>query len=349
MSLFFIPNKPDKKWELAAYLDVYKQKSLNSEEKKCVFIFPGNDTHHTKSTTLFSVKVGGGLAKIATDIGNADYPTLSLPTTSMEMWESDKTQQVIVQGAIQDLYRAVGAGYHLILPVREHTKESNYFDNPLNSAPGETQYEPNFWGGLQPGANKPLANHYIECLNNLQEFINLSEEERLEIIAANPQSTFYQAYVQGRQMTAEDSWFQKKPSASPASKPVSPPKPVLSDNRPHISKETRAAYEAIYQSGKEDVLASIRALLNDYTQNNSALWRFFTLHWNRNHVAKVNELVADIDKLIVNEDTVFERLDAIVRGNPFNPNGSLARRIDFLKEKNGILPLINNNDYYRPL
>src|SRR5438105_2543886 len=76
-----------------------------------VFIFPGNNTHHTKSTTLYSIKEGGGLAAVAGEIGTAGHPVLSLPTTGMDNFRHANFPhiQTTVEGAMADLYKALGA------------------------------------------------------------------------------------------------------------------------------------------------------------------------------------------------------------------------------------------------
>ena len=93
------------------------------DPKQVVFLFPGNISHHQTGTNLFSIKTGGGLANLAREIGQKGYPVLSLPTTTMENWDKDAAQQRVVQKAITDLYRARGAGYHFMLPVRDHKQQ----------------------------------------------------------------------------------------------------------------------------------------------------------------------------------------------------------------------------------
>ena len=168
-----------------------------------VFLFPGNSGHHGPNCTLFSIKGGGGLAKAAYDIGNAGYPTLSLPTTTMENWPTDTNQQNIVLGALEDLYRAIGAGYHLMLPVRAHTKQ--FFKADLADNPGT---EPSFWGQNNLIPNPELAKHYIEQLDKLAKFISLPEKERKEKIEVSSDNPLFQAYLLGQAMKDDDRWFQ---------------------------------------------------------------------------------------------------------------------------------------------
>ena len=175
------------------------QKTANEhglDTTKLVFIFPGNNTHHGANTNLFSIKRGGGLAKPAGQLGELGYPVLSLPTTSMENWEKNLGQKAIVENAIADLYRAVGAGYSLLLPVREHSN-STYFDSSLKA---QSNLEPSFWGANALTPNKPLANYYIQELDRLHAFIASPTDQ------SNP---FWPAYQNGCHMPKDDPWLQK--------------------------------------------------------------------------------------------------------------------------------------------
>lgn len=173
------------------------------DPKKCVFIFPGNKSHHSNKTTLFSIKSGEGLAKAAAELGQAGYPTLSLPTTTMEQWSHNQNQQQTVENAIQDLYKAAGAGFHLVLPVRAHRNQA-YFD--LGLLPDQKN-EPSFWGGIQKASNKELANHYSTELDHFYEFLSLSPANRQQHAVSQPNDPFYQAYLQGLAMSDDDPWL----------------------------------------------------------------------------------------------------------------------------------------------
>jgi hypothetical protein len=175
----------------------------NLDRQKVVFIFPGNSSHHTSQATLFSIKQGGGLAHAATILGTAGYPTLSLPTTSMEQWQTNAAQQQIVETAIQDLYRAVGAGYELMLPVRK-PKNTKYFPRPLTFT--GNKFEPSFWGGIQTANNNPLATHYVNSLEELAAFISNIKENKNPTLTTNP---YYAYYLEGKKrLNAYDPWLQ---------------------------------------------------------------------------------------------------------------------------------------------
>lgn len=80
---------------------------------------------------------------------------------------------------------------------------------------------------------------------------------------------------------------------------------------------------------QKETLAQIRALLDDYTKSGSALKRAFTGHWNRHHVDEVQAIVGKIDNgHYSNVQSLIQDLAAI---KPNNPEGSLARRIAFIK------------------
>ena len=374
--------------DVRTYKELCKNNGYDSEEKKCIFIFPGNSSHHALGTTLFSIKSGGGLAAASAAIGTAGYPTLSLPTTSMEEWSTNSRQQQIVRGALVDLYKAVGAGYQLILPVREH-HDTRYFDHPLDA---DLQLELSFWGGIQAAANKPLANHYIKELHALSLFMSLLPEEQDKLARAEPDNPFYQAYVQGRTMALDDPWLtpksgvKKVPAAKePATtvharttivdKPLLPPKVAVKKEpeakepavhvhartttvdelpptsaakeklaeerksaahaKPYIAPSSRACYEKYY-AHSQDALSNARDLLDNYTAHNSMLLRFFTGHWNRHHVVAVNKLVEQIDKKQITD--VADLVKQLKEIKLVNLNGSLARRICFIEEKNPAKP-----------
>lgn len=82
--------------------------------------------------------------------------------------------------------------------------------------------------------------------------------------------------------------------------------------------------------GEGSVLDKAKSLLDDYTKGDSALSRFFHGHWNRHHVKAVVELVDRIDAADIQD--LQSLTDALAKIKPANPNGSLARRMNFLKE-----------------
>lgn len=296
----------------SSYEKACSDNNLAPLSRKCIFIFPGNESHHTNRHTLFSVKGGSGLAAASAAIGKAGYPTLSLPTTDMEEWESDSQQQETVLGALYDLYKAVGAGYHLIMPVRGHYN-TKYFDQGLFP---EGICEPNFWGGIQKTPNKPLANYYTQQLDDLYRFLALSVESRDKKAQADSEHPLYQAYLQGQQMGADDPWLKSASIQGHNTKPAAPQK--------------TAGTSGLFLPQKQNALKDARELLNGYTQNNSALKRFFTGHWNRHHVVEVNRLVVQIDKGQIKDIAeLIKRLDEI---KLVNSRGSLARRISAIKD-----------------
>ncbi|KTD32016.1 DUF5617 domain-containing protein [Legionella israelensis] len=315
-------------------IENYKQYCQNHKIKpeNAVFIFPGNASHHTKESTLFSIKSGGGLARAAAQIGREGYATLSLPTTNMEKWEKDKKQQEIVQTAIADLYRAAGAGYHIILPVRFHENE-DYFDEGLGA---EQLYEPNFWGGIQSVPNLLLARHYLEQLNLLNEFLDQDEDKQKE----NP---FFQAYQDGKDMDPNHPWLQSHPlkmrgdtkestSNSNAGAELSLFSIDKNAGATEVSNQTfPLSYEKLYQRGQNS-LDSARQLLVDYTKNDSSFLRLLHGHWNdRHYVKEVNELVKKIDDMqITTLDDLISAFDNI-QANSEHTSDPLFRRIQFIK------------------
>ncbi|AHE67749.1 DUF5617 domain-containing protein [Legionella oakridgensis] len=238
----------------AGYIDAASFKTACIDQgldpQKVVFLFPGNSGHHGRNITLFSIKGGGGLAAASADIGRKGYPTLSLPTTSMEQWSKNLTQQQIVAGAIADVYRAIGAGYSLMLPIREHSNTS-YFDSGLQYSDGLA--EPSFWGENQKIPNKPLANYYTTELDKLHAFMALADDEKLQLASTDSSNPFYAAYLQGRQMHSDDPWLQP-PGARPKIIISTPPQPLP---RSRLVEDGRRDMERILPALQEEPVREI--------------------------------------------------------------------------------------------
>lgn len=108
-------------------LDLEKfQEVCGERAKKTALIFPSNKSHHEADVTPVSVKSGGGLARVAKALGLARFLTVGLPTTDMQKWQrmppmptTQTFEQKTVQKAVSDLYRLLGAGCDLMLPVRK--------------------------------------------------------------------------------------------------------------------------------------------------------------------------------------------------------------------------------------
>lgn len=98
------------------------------------------------------------------------------------------------------------------------------------------------------------------------------------------------------------------------------------------------------------MLLGMRELMNDYTKNDIALFRFFSGHWNRHHIEYARQFVKKIDSTIVHvvhgnmevnrDDVVFYLQQLIDKKNDpgVSPSGSLAWRIDYIltqSEKKG--------------
>ncbi len=146
--------------------------------EKAVFIFPGNTGHHQADGTtpsLYKIKSGGGLAKVAANWGKSGHPTLSLPTTGMPVLKDGDEIPAKAKGAIKELYKALGAGFHLVLPVRPHTG-GGLFDAPLANG-SKDAVEPSLWGGIDKTKNPILANYYLQELNKLHRVAKLIDKE----------------------------------------------------------------------------------------------------------------------------------------------------------------------------
>lgn len=233
-------------------------KKQNLDPKKVVFLFPGNSSHHLIGTNLYTIKGGAGLAVPAQNLGRLGYPVLSLPTTNMEKWSTNSNQQETVKGALADLYRAVGASYHLLLPVRSHCNTA-YFDSGLEDTGGIV--EPSFWGLNLTTPNKPLATHYIQELDKLAVFIKLPEEERLKAAQADSSNPFLAAYLNGLQMKENDPWLQL-PGTVKKQMPSVQPKPPL----PIVKKEKEVVTRS---SEKSPIIKPSSASIKVTTENSN--------------------------------------------------------------------------------
>jgi hypothetical protein len=105
---------------------------------------------------------------------------------------------------------------------------------------------------------------------------------------------------------------------------------------------TPSSYEKLASS--EQIVGRVgTVILRDYCKNSgdSLIWgklgRFFTFHWNRNHVDAVQKT---LKRCAAESDTkallIALKSQLIASGNTLNPHGSLARRIEFLQKKAGI-------------
>lgn len=136
------------------------------------------------------------------------------------------------------------------------------------------------------------------------------------------------------------------PPTTPVQAAIAPSTPV------HIPENTRRAYEKLAEKGanstvvaSQKTLQSVRAILNDYTKENlivaAPIARFFTGHWNRNaqQLSKVAAIVRQIDaRRLTTVECVMEELSKMNLSDPAkldNPRGSLARRMQFIKELTG--------------
>lgn len=186
---------------LSGALSPQKVLELNPD-KPPVFIFPGNPGHHGKQHTLFSVKSGGGLAQVSREYGCPPYhgPTLSLPTTGMPKVGESGPIPSLAKQAVKDLWRTVGAGYDLVLPVRPQ----KLF---LGTLSGKNGYEPSFWGGIETSTNPGLAAYYLEQINLLHNFLLQTVESQMSFFNHYPD--LKEAYEEGAKniSTKNNIWY----------------------------------------------------------------------------------------------------------------------------------------------
>lgn len=215
-----------------SFINKCKQVGINPEN--VVYIFPGNDSHHGKEQNApYTIKGGLNLAALAGELGRLNYPTLSLPTTFWDIKDKEN-QMVLAHKAVADLWRAIGYGMHLALPVREKGKVQLNAEKgePILDEKGEralyspnhfftksldkTNCEPNFWGGIEKTPNTKLADYYLEQLNHLKTFLaqQAKAKEKEGTVIKFPHADFESAYIEGFEANQKvkegkkpDDWF----------------------------------------------------------------------------------------------------------------------------------------------
>jgi hypothetical protein len=221
-------------------LDAFcKDKGVKAEN--AVFVFSGNTSHHGTGVSLYSKKSGAGLAEAAGMLSDAGRPVLSLPTTGIASVTDQASIPDIAKQAVADLWKAVGFGLNIVLPVVEKGKRpkkdadgkviadefveaDRYFPAGCQFA-GTTPYEPRFWGGVEGTSNPELARYYFVQLLELQKFMNLNAgdklayindvETKVEYVAYKPLIHAYKDGQAAKVDPSKDPWFQKPKTPGP--------------------------------------------------------------------------------------------------------------------------------------
>lgn len=199
-------------------LDVISRPGVKSYEEKladmgthptrAVFIFPSNASHHTPNTTLYTNKGGTGLGVPADKFGKKGWPVLGMPTE-----ESLTRDDSCVKKAMEDIWKAIGFGLDIVLPVRptgiftNEKKEAFFKEGKLNGSPDN---EPSFWGDTFPNGNPDLAKYYLTQLNLIQNFTTTLDAKSIP-------AEFKAAYAEGLAQRANPTdRFFVNPKAAPA-------------------------------------------------------------------------------------------------------------------------------------
>jgi hypothetical protein len=200
------------------------------QSHRAVFIFPGNTGHHGPHHNLYSHKSGGGLGVPAGVLGKAGHPVLSLPTTGMENYDNDPRVQQIAKDAIADLWRVIGNGMDIVLPVRNHDANSKFFKGSL---PGAAGLEPNFWGKNNLTPNPNLAQFYLDEIDKIHQHLENGGPIPPEFKAAYDEGVAAKA--------APSPWFtkQQKQPAQQENEKRQQQKPVQQQRPSHEQKEAQ--------------------------------------------------------------------------------------------------------------
>lgn len=147
------------------------KKQLGNKAKSTLFIFPGNDSHHQPQHTLDQCPItGDGLAKPAAEIQNDSEcgPALSLPVTNVRDNVAENGTDY-VKSALRDIWTAIGQGFLVALPVRQHINKQYFQDKLCKDKKGRSM-EPKFWGGVETEPNPKLAEFYLNELKKIQRY-----------------------------------------------------------------------------------------------------------------------------------------------------------------------------------
>lgn len=98
------------------------------------------------------------------------------------------------------------------------------------------------------------------------------------------------------------------------------------------SKKMQAYPKSYYNLTKDTDVEFTKAtrLLRDYIKDGSAVKRFFCFSWNHHHIIPVQVIINLVDNNTI--CTTVDLLAHLELIKPLNPKGSLARRIEFIRE-----------------
>ena len=152
-------------------------------------------------------KVAWVVPKHNADLDQPDAINLHLPLDKIH------SEKVLLK-----LWRAVGCGYHLLLPVR-HQTNFNYFDDhfPID----EAAYEPDFWETDSP-PNKAVAAIYMAEFKRLQQWFEAN---------APVEKKFFYSHLPTQQ-AAEIRWEALQAGFNKQNKPKKPTADTSPDTPP---------------------------------------------------------------------------------------------------------------------
>lgn len=219
-----------------AYKQNLEEKAAGTDPHKSAFIFPGNDTH-AATNNIHGKKSGGGIAVVAGELGDANIGTLSLPTTIFNSGDFTEPNAYdnLAKSEMAKLWKAVGEGYTLVLPVRPSAKNGNKYFLPadrenISGITGDNSLEPSFWGQNQTEYAKgteTFHTFYCKELGDLQKFIlawNQPGANKKQLLAnlEEQKPDFHKAFLAG---VANNPKNAPKAAESASNPPEAPPPP----------------------------------------------------------------------------------------------------------------------------
>lgn len=274
-------------------------KATSIDPQYSVFIFPGNDGHHTADISLYSSKGGSGLASLAGSLWQISMPTLSLPTVDYNGNTTGaqpvKLDAKFVTSAVKDIWRAIGYGLNIVLPVRKQNN-LNYFKKPFK----DTQLEPAFWGETYTVSNLELADYYLNQLETIRAFLSVDSDEKEKILQWL-KTNFIEAY------DAYQDGLKNKTSSSPSAWYTADKKSQTAKAEGTISSNDVHEIDSLPDKSK---MPFSSAHFSVSSKNNSQ-----SVAESPNNLAPLSELIRSIisapDALNINVSQYEELIDAL--------------------------------------
>lgn len=92
-------------------------------------------------------------------------------------------------------------------------------------------------------------------------------------------------------------------------------------------------YDKLWNESNGSLFENVKAILLDYTKNDSTIKRLFTFHWNRHHVSEVTHALSSLPDDKTDEEKLDLLLDSLGKITLNNSDGTLGSRIAYIVAK----------------